>query len=87
MRAHGGGVDEQVLGVDGGVDERCQSPDDDVPRICESECALAARMCFGAIEHTVRQIAPHGGPCIGVYACCPFRRARIQVWLDDERRT
>jgi hypothetical protein len=26
------------------------------------------------------------GPCIGVDACCPSRRARIRVWLDDERR-
>ena len=26
------------------------------------------------------------GPCIRVDACCPSRRARIRVWLDDERR-
>jgi hypothetical protein len=41
---------------------------------------------FGALAHTVRQIAPRGGPCIGVDACCPSQRARIRVWPDDEQR-
>jgi hypothetical protein len=36
------------------------------------------RTRFGKSRHT-------GGVCIGVDACCPSRRARIRVWLDDER--
>jgi hypothetical protein len=27
------------------------------------------------------------GPCIGVDACCPIRRARIRVWLHEQRTT
>jgi hypothetical protein len=27
------------------------------------------------------------GPCIGVDTCCPTRRARIRVWLDEQRTT
>jgi hypothetical protein len=35
------------------------------------------------LQCAVRRIAP----CVGVDACCPIRRARVRVWLDDKRRT